>query len=96
MAKPITRLRRLAAIDALVPNGLCLGWQVHRVPMRKFTELSCANQPSEEFSPEETARRMEDAIRRALNTPSKPNSEYVGKSERAKAHKRSRAKKSKV
>jgi hypothetical protein len=38
-----------------------------------------------EFSEEEIAQRRDAAIRRALNTPPKPNSEYVGKSERAKA-----------
>jgi len=45
-----------------------------------------------EYSPEETARRRDDAIRHALNTPPKPNSAYVGKSERAKTYKQSRVK----
>lgn len=32
-----------------------------------------------EFSPEETARRRDEAIRRALNTPPTPQKEMVGK-----------------
>ena len=41
----------------------------------------------DQYSPEETARRRDEAIRRALNTPPKPNNEYAGKRERAqKAH----------
>ena len=40
-------------------------------------------QPDDQYTPEETARRRDDAIRRALNTPPKPNGAYVGK-ERAK------------
>jgi hypothetical protein len=43
-----------------------------------------------QYSPEETVRRMENAIRRALNTPPKPHKEIVGKGKRAKAKKRSR------
>lgn len=35
-----------------------------------------------DYSPEETARRRDEAIRRALNTPPKPQSEMVGKSGR--------------
>jgi hypothetical protein len=31
------------------------------------------------YSPEETARRRDDAIRRALNTPPTPHREMVGK-----------------
>ncbi|HUK57772.1 MAG TPA: hypothetical protein VLV50_00975 [Stellaceae bacterium] len=42
------------------------------------------------YSEEEIASRRDEAIRRALNTPPKPNSAYIGKSERAKARKRSR------
>jgi hypothetical protein len=34
----------------------------------------------DQFSPEETARRRDEAIRRALNTPPKPHSEIAGKS----------------
>jgi hypothetical protein len=33
----------------------------------------------ERYSEEETARRRDDAIRRALNTPPKPQRELVGK-----------------
>jgi hypothetical protein len=36
----------------------------------------------EQYSPEETARRRDEAIRRALNTPPKPHSEIAGKSGR--------------
>lgn len=36
-----------------------------------------------EFSEEETARRRDEAIRRALNTPHKPQSEMIGKSARS-------------
>jgi hypothetical protein len=36
----------------------------------------------EQYTPEETARRRDEAIRRALNTPPKPHSEIVGKSGR--------------
>jgi hypothetical protein len=36
----------------------------------------------EQYSPEETARRRDEAIRRALNTPPKPHSEIIGKSGR--------------
>jgi hypothetical protein len=36
----------------------------------------------EQYSREETARRRDEAIRRALSTPPKPHSEIVGKSGR--------------
>jgi hypothetical protein len=36
----------------------------------------------EQYTPEETARRRDEAIRRALNTPPKPQSEIAGKSGR--------------
>jgi hypothetical protein len=39
---------------------------------------------SDEYSPEETARRRDDAIRRALNTPPTPHKEMVGKVGRAR------------
>lgn len=39
------------------------------------------------------ARRRDEAIRRALNTPPKPLKEFVGKSERAIAQRKSRIKK---
>jgi hypothetical protein len=41
-----------------------------------------ARKQDDEYSPEETARRRDEAIRRALNTPPKPQSEIVGKSGR--------------
>jgi hypothetical protein len=45
------------------------------------------------YSDEETAQRRDAAIRRALNTPPKPLKDYVGKSERAMAQRKSRIKK---
>ena len=33
----------------------------------------------DQYSPEETARRRDEAIRRALNTPPKPQKEIAGK-----------------
>jgi hypothetical protein len=47
----------------------------------------------DQYSDEEIARRRDDAIRRALNTPHKPLKEFVGKSDRAIAQQKSRAKK---
>jgi hypothetical protein len=44
----------------------------------------------DELSEEEIARRCDDVIRRALSTPPKPLKEYVGKSERAIAHRKRR------
>jgi hypothetical protein len=35
--------------------------------------------PDETYSPAETKRRMEDALRRALNTPPKTHAEMTGK-----------------
>jgi hypothetical protein len=40
------------------------------------------NARSDEYSAEETQRRMDNAIRRALNTLPKPHSEMVGKGKR--------------
>lgn len=51
-----------------------------------------AENNTSEPSAEEIARRRDDAIRRALNTPPKPNSAYVGKGNRANARKLSRVK----
>ncbi|GEM_PF-2085950 len=48
---------------------------------------------SEQFSDAEIQRRMEAGIRRALNTPPKPTKELVGKTDRAKAQKKSRVRK---
>jgi hypothetical protein len=47
----------------------------------------------DKFSDEEIKRRRDEAIRRALNTPPKPLKEYVGKSKRAIAQRKSRIKK---
>jgi hypothetical protein len=47
----------------------------------------------EQYSPEEIVRRRDDAIRRALSTPPKPNSAYVGKGKGVRAAKKSRVKK---
>jgi hypothetical protein len=49
--------------------------------------------PAAQYSDEEIARRRDDAIRRALNTPPKPHKEMVGKSDRAKTQQESRVKK---
>ena len=49
---------------------------------------------NEEFDEAEIARRRDDAIRRALNTPPKPHKEMVGVTERAQAQQESRVKKS--
>jgi hypothetical protein len=46
---------------------------------------------SEELSEEEIARRRDDAIRRALSTPPKSLKEFVGKSERAIAHRKAKS-----
>jgi hypothetical protein len=43
--------------------------------------------PREEYSPEETARRRDEAIRRALNTPPKPQKEIIGKNGRKRGGK---------
>jgi hypothetical protein len=42
---------------------------------------------------EEIARRRDDAIRRALNTPPKPRKELLGKSERAQTKQNGRVRK---
>jgi hypothetical protein len=46
--------------------------------------LRMNNKPDEsnQYSPEETVRRRDEAIRRALNTPPKPQKEISGKSGR--------------
>jgi len=46
-----------------------------------------------EISESDVARRRDDAIRRALNTPHKPLKEFVGKSKRAIAQRKSRVRK---
>ena len=46
-----------------------------------------------EYDEQETVRRMNDAMRRALNTPPTPTKEIVGKSERAIAQRESRVRK---
>jgi len=45
---------------------------------------------ADELSEDEIARRRDEAIRRALSTPPKPLKEFVGKSERAIAHRKKR------
>jgi hypothetical protein len=49
-----------------------------------------AKKSNVEFSNEETARRRDDAIRRAMNMRPKPFKDIVGKSERAKAQRKCR------
>jgi hypothetical protein len=47
----------------------------------------------ESMTEQEIARRRDELIRRALGTPAKPMSDYIGKSKRAKAQKKKRVKK---
>jgi len=47
-------------------------------------------QSDDQYSPEETVKRRDEAIRRALNTPPKPQKEIAGKSGRPR-RKRSRS-----
>jgi hypothetical protein len=47
----------------------------------------------DQHSDEETARRMNSAVRRALNTSPTPTKELVGKTERAMARRESRVRK---
>jgi hypothetical protein len=44
--------------------------------------FAMSDKHDDQYTPEETARRRDEAIRRALNTPPKPQSEIVGKSGR--------------
>jgi hypothetical protein len=48
---------------------------------------------SDQYGEKETQRRMEDALRRALNTPPKPHSEIVGDGKRVSKGGKSRVKK---
>lgn len=43
----------------------------------------------DELTEQEIARLRDEGIRRALNTPHKPDSAYVGKTERAKKRQKS-------
>jgi hypothetical protein len=45
---------------------------------------------TEEFSPNEIADRMKNAVRRALTTPPTPTKALVGKTERAQSQRESR------
>jgi hypothetical protein len=47
----------------------------------------------DQYSEKETEQRRDDAIRRALRTPPKPQKELVGQGKRAKAGEESRVKK---
>ena len=47
-----------------------------------------ADKSDDHYNPEETARRRDEAIQRALSTPPKPLKEFVGKSVRPPATKR--------
>jgi len=49
-----------------------------------------SDQSDEQYSAEETARRRDDAIRRALNTPPTPHKEMVGRVSRAQSKRGSR------
>jgi hypothetical protein len=46
----------------------------------------------DEYTDKEATKRMEDALRRALTTPHKPNQAFVGKAKKAKKPNRRRAK----
>jgi hypothetical protein len=47
-----------------------------------------AKPSDDEYTPEETARRRDEAIRRALSTPPKPQMEIAGKSSKRAREKR--------
>ena len=51
--------------------------------------MGCA-QSDNDYSDDEIAQRMNEAVRRALNTPPTPAKALVGKSERAIAQRESR------
>jgi hypothetical protein len=51
-------------------------------PKRRF-DLRGREKADDQYTPEETARRRDEAIRRALNTPPKPQKEIAGKSGRS-------------
>lgn len=50
-----------------------------------------ADKSEEKLSPDEIEQRMNAAMRRALNTPPKPTKELIGKSERAKSQRETKA-----
>jgi hypothetical protein len=50
--------------------------------LHRAYHIGMARKQDEQYTPEETARRRDEAIRRALNTPPKPHSEIAGKSGR--------------
>jgi hypothetical protein len=47
----------------------------------------------EEFSPNEIADRMKNAVRRALTTPPTPTKELIGKTERAQSQRETKRRK---
>ena len=56
--------------------------QVGTLDSRKNThrdQTPMVDKEPDEYSPEETARRADEAIRRALNTPPTPQKEMIGK-----------------
>jgi hypothetical protein len=55
-----------------------------------FKDLDVTPKDNDDLSPEEIARRRDNAIRRALSTPPKPTRELIGKTERAKAQRKTR------
>ncbi len=50
--------------------------------------LAVMAKTDDQLSEQEIARRRDELIRRALGTPPKPMSDYIGKSKRGKARKR--------
>jgi hypothetical protein len=51
-------------------------------------------QAENQYSPAETKRRMENALRRALNTPPQPHKDMVGQGKRESEPGKSRVKRS--
>src|SRR4051812_3663203 len=92
-----------ASAPWLLPEGCALASRrPNRTapPRRRFPTASATcyndrmrrspNDADEQFSPEETARRRDEAIRRALNTPPKPQSEIAGKGRKQRGTDKSR------
>ena len=65
--------RRSTAIYASID------WTEFRVWWERQHSGKTMMKNDEQYSPEETARRRDDAIRRALNTPPIPQKDMVGK-----------------
>jgi hypothetical protein len=55
--------------------------------LRLWHSRFMSKEAPEEYSDSEATKRMEDALRRALNTPHKPNEKFVGKTLKPKKRK---------